>query len=338
MTLLSLPAPSSGHDSIVDLVSLCPGDQLDTTLRICGIEQRFAGDKPFAVLTVGNCTGELATAPFWTEELPRLAGLGKGQLVDVTGELTTYRGSRQLRISTIARSQLSSIDWRLFLPSVGDVSGYWEILDAGRHAIAGPRLRDTLSLFYDDPIFRQRYQECPASLHGHHSALGGLLRHTWEVAGIARAVSRTCPADGDLVLAGVLLHDIGKIAAYRWDGIFEYTTPGHLQGHVVLGALMLENRVRGREQAPCTDEELMTLHHLILSHHGRLEYGAPVQPMTLEAEILHYADNASAKSASMADALTDADNFMEDEVVSTRGVWQVDRRRICRAVHHWGKL
>ena len=99
---------------------------------------------------------------------------------------------------------------------------------------------------------------------------------------------------------------------------------------------MLDRRVGKADPAPCTDRELALLHHLILSHHGKLEFGAAVQPMTLEAEVLHYADDASAKTASMAGALTDPDNFTGSGLVSTRSIWQLDRRRAYRGSSDWG--
>src|SRR5205085_5046851 len=112
--------------------------------------------------------------------------------------------------------------------------------------------------------------------------------------------ARTAGADPDLVLAGAMLHDIGKLEAYRWDGPFEMTDPGALLGHVMLGMVMLDRRIGAEPLPPCTADERLMLQHLIASHHGRLEFGAATPPMTLEAEILHFADNASAKAASMA--------------------------------------
>jgi 23S rRNA maturation-related 3'-5' exoribonuclease YhaM len=94
--------------------------------------------------------------------------------------------------------------------------------------------------------------------------------------------------------------------------------------------------VRGAAPMPCTEQELAILQHLVPSHHGRLEFGAAVPPMTLEAEVLHYADNASAKTASMADALADAGNFEGDDLVSARTLWQLDRRRAYRGRSDWG--
>ena len=223
------------------------------------------------------------------------------------------------------------------MPSVGDVSPFWKTLDGWRAEIRGARLAGTLALFYDDPQFRERYEECPASLSGHHAELGGLLKHTCEVATIARAISKVCHADIDLVLAGVLLHDIGKLESYSWRGAFEMTECGSLLGHVVLGCLMLDRIVGEQEEEVCTDRELQILHHMILSHHGKLEFGAPVTPMTLEAEVLHYADNASAKTASMSEALADANNFSGDGLVSSRGIWQLDKRRAYRGQSDWGR-
>ena len=303
---------------ILDFSQLAVGHRIQDPLLVYEVDQRSTGDKPFVILTLGNSTGRIGTAPFWPEDLPKVAGIARGHVVQVIGEVTVYRDRRQLYVTSIRVLPRDTINWRDLLPTVGDPTPYWAWVDRELAAIAGSRLRNTLALFYSDPEFRRQYEECPASISGHHAALGGLLKHTLEVAGIAKTIARIAKADGDLVLAGVLLHDIGKLESYRWDGWFQYTDRGHLYGHVVLGSLMLERRVRAAEPMPCTDDELDLLQHLVLSHHGQLEFGAPVQPMTLEAEVLHYADNASAKTASMAEALGESGNFLA-ETWSVRG-------------------
>jgi 3'-5' exoribonuclease len=320
----------------VDLTTLQPGDRLQDPLLVIEAEQRTFEGGEYTVLTLGNASGTIATEPFWPERQAQVEGIRKGHVVQVIGEVAEYRGRRQLRITSLRLLPPGSIDPAGLLPSVGDVAPYWEKLDAWRREIAKPRLATVLGLFYDEDDFRSRYERCPASIAGHHAALGGLLKHTAEVAVIARAIARVAGADSDLVLAGVLLHDIGKLDAYRWDGAFAYTDVGHLVGHVVLGALALERRLGECATPPCSDAERALLHHLILAHHGRLEYGSPVTPMTLEAEVLHWADNASAKTASMADALRQADAFGED-LVSQRGFWQLDRRRAFRGTSDWGQ-
>lgn len=319
-----------------DLKRLAVGVKVQNPLLVVEVEHRDSARGGFTTLTLGNRHGRLSTAPFWSEDLPRLAGIERGVVAQVIGEVGLYHGKRQLKVSFIRTLPPGTVDWRQLLPSVTDVAPYWGAIDRWRSEIRGPRLRRTLDLFYADNDFRGRYEQCPASTTGHHAELGGLLRHTCEVAAIGRAIAKACRADAEIVLAGALLHDIGKLEAYRWEGAFEATERGALLGHVTLGMLMLDRRVAETAPPPCTGRELTILHHLIASHHGRQEFGAAVSPMTLEAEVLHFADNASAKTASMADALTDADNFDGEALVSARGLWQLDRRRAYRGGSDWG--
>jgi 3'-5' exoribonuclease len=319
----------------LDLKQLAVGSRVQDPLLVLEVEQRDSARGGFTTLTLGNCHGQLPTAPFWAEDQPRIAGIARGDVAQVIGEVGQYNGKRQLKISSIRVLPRGAIDWRQLVRSVREVAPYWDLLDRWRGELRRPRLRRTLDLFYADDEFRRRYQECPASTVGHHAELGGLLRHTCEVAAIGRAIAKACHADSELVLAGALLHDIGKLEAYRWEGVFENTECGALLGHVTLGLLMLDRRVAREDPAPCTDRELTVLHHLIASHHGKPEFGAAVPPMTLEAEVLHFADNASAKTAGMADALGDPANFTGDALVSAK-LWQLDRRRTYRGVSDWG--
>jgi 3'-5' exoribonuclease len=319
-----------------NLSALQIGERLQEALLVLEVEHR-GGDAPHTILTLGNQWGRLASAPFWSSDQPRIAGIAKGDVVQVIGELSVYRDRRQLTVTSIRVLPKDGIDWRSLLPSVGEVTPYWQALDRWRHELSAPRLRDTLALFYDDFDFRHQYEQCPASLTGHHAALGGLLKHTAEVAVIARVIGRVAGADLELLLAGVLLHDVGKVEAYTWEGPFGSTDAGALIGHVVLGSLMLERRVAAAPRPPCTAFELGILHHLILSHHGNREFGAPVEPLTLEAEVLHHADDASAKTASMAQALNDPQHFVGESLLSQRGIWQLDQRRAYRGVSDWGR-
>lgn len=319
-----------------DLPGLTPGARIQDPLLVVAVDRR-GGDVPHTVLTFANATGRLPSAPFWTADQPKIAGIAPGDIAQVIGEVGLYRGHRQLQVSSIRPLPKGAVDLRRLVPSIGNPEPLWARLDDWRGTLLRPRLAATVGLFFGDDAFRERYAECPASLAGHHAVLGGLLKHTVEVGTIAQVIARECGAEEDLVLAGVLLHDIGKLEAYRWEGgIFEMTEAGALHGHVVLGALMLDRAVRAAEPPPCTDRELAILQHLVLSHHGRLEYGAPVAPMTPEAEALHHADNASARTASMVEASLDPGNFDGDEPLSARGIWQLDRRRVYRGRSDWG--
>lgn len=321
----------------VAVPQLVPGDRVQDPFLVTDLAQRSYQGGTMTVLTLGNHTGTIESAPFFDADQAKIAGVSRGTVAQVIGEVTTYRDKRQLAVTSLRVLPAGTVDWSELLPSVGDVSRYWKALDGWRSEIRGPRLRAVLDLFYEDPEFRARYEACPASPVGHHAELGGLLKHTAEVAAIARGIVRVTDADPDLVLAGVLLHDIGKLEAYRWDGPFSTTDRGYLYGHVVLGTLMLERTVRDADPMPCTAQELDLLQHLILSHHGRLEYGAPVPPMTLEAEVLHHADLASARTASMQGVLHDGSLFEGDALMTTKPVWQLDRRRAFRGGSDWGR-
>lgn len=316
---------------------LAIGTRIHDPFLVVEVDAR-GGDHPFTVLVLGNSTGRIHTAPFWASDTPRIAGITRGQVVHVTGTVRSYREQRQVAVDSLRVLPPGQVAWRHLMPAVADVSRYWTALDEWRRQLRSPRLAHTLALFYDDPEFRSRYEQCPASTSGHHAELGGLLRHTWEVARIALTTAGLFDAaDPELTLAGALLHDIGKLDSYRWDGAFAPTVAGTVLGHVVLGSLHLDRRVRAQHPMPCTEDELLLLQHLILSHHGRLEFGAAVPPLTVEAEILHYADNASAKAASMVSALGDPGNFLPDAPISTHGLWQLDRRRVWRGQSDWGR-
>ena len=312
------------------------GSRIMGAFLVAAVEHRSFGEgKECVVLTLSHAGGRIETAPFWPSRQAMLHGIGRGMVVEVSGEVQLYRGRRQLEVSHLAAAT-GVVDPSTLMPSAGDPRPRWSRIDRWRRSIRGQRLATMVSLFYEDADFRARYGQCPASTVGHHAQIGGLLRHTCEVAAIGLAAAECCGADPDLVLAGALLHDIGKLEAYRWNAGFETTDAGALLGHVALGLLMVERRVAAQPAPPCTHTELLVLLHLIGSHHGRPDFGAVSAPMTLEAEVLHHADNASAKSASMAEAVADPDNFTGEALVSARALWQLDRRRVYRGNGDWG--
>lgn len=321
----------------VDIPSLGVGAKIQEAFLVLDVESRTTADgSPFTILILGNRTGEIATEPFWIERQEMIAGLRRGHVVQVIGEVTSFRDTKQVRAVSVRALPEGYADPAGFLPSVGSVGKYWDTLDGWRREIRKPRLARVVNLFYDDPDFRQRYEQCPASVRGHHAAIGGLLKHTTEVGAIARTIARACGADQELVMAGALLHDIGKLESYTWQGVFQHTETGALVGHVVLGALMLDRRLAQEPEPPCTAIERDILLHLILAHHGRLEFGSPVLPLTLEAEVLHWADNASAKSASLADALRNAQNFVDGPLSAPQRL--LEHRRVYRGGSDWGLL
>ena len=333
----------------LDLRTLDVGARVQHTLRVVERAERStaAGDK-FVILTLGNALGAIDTAPIWANLLADgwAEGAERGALVQAIGQIDRYEakgaGKRQLKLTAPVRVlPRESLDLADFLPHiVEDPTRLWEQLDKLRRDIGSTRLKKVLALFYDDEPFRLRFERTPASINGHHCKVGGLLLHVWEVAYMARHMAKAMRASEDLVTAGVLLHDIGKIEAYdvAWEG-FVRTPSGNLIEHVVLGSMMLDERLAAAAaggEAVCSADQRLELQHLILSHHGQLQFGSPVRPLTLEAEIVHRADDASAKAADMASSIADDGAFRDGEPFGDRNkLWRVDKRAVWRRPHDW---
>jgi len=324
---------------MLDITALREGDEVHHPLLVLDVVQR-GGEYPRTVLVLGNRTGRIDSAPFWAGRDEAIQGIAKGMVAQVVGSITAYRDALQLDATSIRPLPKGSVELADLVPSVGPVEKYWQFLDEVRARIAAPRLRAVIDLFYADEPFRERYERCPGAPGiGHHAVLGGLLQHTCEVVSIARGIARVARADEELVLTGALLHDIGKLESYTWeDGVFDTTERGRLAGHVVIGAMMFREALSSAAEPPCTEAEAQLIEHMILSHHGRLEFGSPVRPLTLEAEILHFADDASAKTASFNEAYGSSELFPDGESrLSRRRVWQLDNRWLFRHDADFGR-
>jgi 3'-5' exoribonuclease len=322
--------------------NLAPGERVASDLLVFDrAEKKTNAGDPFVVLTLGNSSGKIETAPIWSDKLQWAEGARSGKVVQAIGDVTVYSkggtGRKQLSLSGPVRILPDTV-FRAeeFLPSIGgDLLKLWSWIDRVRAEVESSTLRGVLDLFFADDDFRVRFERSPASTGGHHAKLGGLLLHVYEVTNIAKQTARTVHANVDLAVTGALLHDIGKIEAYEVGPTgFTHTPCGLLLGHIVLGSLMLERRHAGAGGMLCSDGQLTELHHMILSHHGSLEYGSPVQPMTTEAEIVHWADEASAKATDMIELLSDSELFAGGQEYSDRQHWRLGRR-IWRRPHSW---
>jgi 3'-5' exoribonuclease len=321
----------------LDLSAIAPGDRVQHELLVRAVESKTTknGD-PFAVLQLGNGTGVIA-ATVWKEQLPWIAGVKAGSVVQVIGAIENYQGRRQLKLTApprVVATTAANLDE--FLPRISvDTVKLWEQVDRWRAEVRSSRLRSALDLFFADDAFRLAFERTPGAPRGQHAQVGGLLLHVTEVGAIARAAAKAMRADVDLVTAGALLHDIGKVEAYSIGaGGFDYTQAGHLLQHVVLGSLMLDRRLNTLPPGSLTETQALELQHFIQSHHGIPEHGAAVRPMTIEAELLHWADQASANGNNFSEAVVDPDLFPGDEEFSVKRSWRLDRR-VWRRTHQW---
>lgn len=322
---------------MLDLTKISPGLRIQHELLVLDRADKETRDgKPFARLTLGNSSGRIETAPIWSEQLQWVAGAEKGKVVQAIGSVTEYQGKRQLVLSAPLRVLPSSSgNIEQFLPRIArKTDDLWAWVDQQRSALTSKKLRIALDLFFADDVFRQDFARTPGSTTGHHAQVGGLLLHSVEVASIAQGIARTMHANVELVTVASLLHDIGKVETYTVSPTgFGYTPAGHLLGHLVLGTMMLDRRLRTLPAGTISEQQELELQHFIQSHHGSLEFGAAVPPMTLEAEILHWADQASAKSADVTDTLGNDEHFGDDAFTLKRP-WPV-QKRLWRRPHGW---
>ncbi|MDA3785784.1 MAG: HD domain-containing protein, partial [Deltaproteobacteria bacterium] len=161
--------------------------------------------------------------------------------------------------------------------------------------VSDPFIQKLLLSFFEDEDFFALFKKAPAAKMMHHAYLGGLLEHTLGVARLAEAVSRLYPSlDRSLLMAGAMLHDIGKTKEFSFDSLrFDYSDSGRLVGHMVLGVEMVQERLNTIKGFPA--ELAMRVKHLILSHHGRHDFGSPTLPMLLEGFVLNFIDDLDAK-------------------------------------------
>jgi 3'-5' exoribonuclease len=162
-------------------------------------------------------------------------------------------------------------------------------------SIQDPHYKELLHAFLGDRDFTNAFSRAPAAKSMHHAYLGGLLEHTLAVAQLAEMLTNFYQAlDRDLLLTGALLHDIGKTLELSFDSFpFDYTDRGRLMGHLVLGAEMIQKKTSTLSGFP--DDLTTRLLHLVLSHHGRYEFGSPILPMVSEAFALNFLDDLDAK-------------------------------------------
>ncbi|MBU0681969.1 MAG: HD domain-containing protein [Proteobacteria bacterium] len=251
--------------------------------------------KPYLSLKLMDKSGEMV-AKVWerADELERHCPAGA--VVAIKGRCSSYRNTLQLSITDLARVPNEDVDFSAFVPtSRYDVDKMAAEFVGLAKSVSDPFIKKLLLKFFDDEDFFAVFKKAPAAKAMHHAYLGGLLEHTLGVARLADSVSKLYPSlDRSLLMAGAMLHDIGKIKEFSFDShTFDYSDSGRLVGHMVLGVEMIQERVSKIKDFP--EELAVRVKHLLLSHHGRHDFGSPTLPMLLEGFALNFIDDLDAK-------------------------------------------
>ncbi len=252
--------------------------------------------KAYIALNLSDKTG-LIKGRVWDNAEKLDPAFDQGDVVSLKAFSVLYQGEMQLNIHAISRTSADDADMRDFMPvSAVDPERCFADMQAHIATIADAHLRRLLQLVFEDERIAASFKQAPAAKSIHHDCLGGLVEHTLSVtriidmlAGHYETVNR------DLVLAGAMLHDIGKIYELSFERGFDYTDEGRLIGHIVLGMELISEKIRLIDGFP--PRKAMLVKHMILSHHGQLEFGSPKRPKIPEALLLSYADDLDAKMA-----------------------------------------
>jgi 3'-5' exoribonuclease len=262
------------------------------------VRDKKGGGGQYLAMTVADKTGSME-ARMWDDIASATSTCAEGCYVKVQGQVAKYQGKFQITLTKMRLAAASEVDTADFVPTTKfDIGEMWAELHGYVDAFNNTDLRRLVFAFLDDEAIGAAYREAPAAKVLHHAWIGGLLEHVLTLVRVCRAVVPFYPeVDGDLLVTGAILHDIGKVRELSWSSAFSYTLEGQMIGHISIAQGMLRDKIA---TLPGFPERLRVLvEHMILSHHGKYEFGSPKLPMTPEAILLSALDDVEAKMQAM---------------------------------------
>ena len=280
------------------VADLAPDAPVRSTFLVQAKERKVASNgSAYLDLTFRDSTGTI-NAKLWDADRLK-PDFEVDDVVRVEGQVEEYRGAAQIKVRKIVKCAPEEFDLLDYLPrSQRDPDQMFAALLERLRAMPEGPLRALLLAVMEDPAIAQKYRLAPAASSYHHAYLGGLLEHVSSLMGLGDSIADHYPSlRRDLVLAGIVLHDIGKIEELTFTRGFRYTTRGQLIGHITLGLEMVREKMRAIPDFPETLRD--QVEHIILSHHGQLEFGSPKEPLFPEALVVHYLDDLDSKLEAM---------------------------------------
>jgi 3'-5' exoribonuclease len=280
---------------VKDLKGMKEGTNLHNSFIVLKKEIRSFADKPgnYLSLILSDKTGMIESI-CW-DDIDKIKQFSEDDIISFKAKLSFWKGEPRLILEPQSIEKLSSdsVDWREFVPSTEkDVDKMAAELFGFIASIGNQHLQNLLKSVFEDKEFLEAFKSSPAAVTHHHNYLGGLLEHTVSVAKICDSLIPLYPElDRNVLIAGALLHDLGKTREYKWKPRIDITTEGGFAGHPALGAFMISKKFP--QNFP--EDLKIRIYHMILSHHGEGEFGAVVPPKFKEAYALHLAENLDAK-------------------------------------------
>ncbi len=251
--------------------------------------------KPFLALELMDRSGELV-ARVWDDAERLAVSCRAGSVVRATGQAQVYKGALQLKITDLTKVEVEGADWALFLPTTPcDIEAMAAEVITVIRGVEDTDVRRLLMAVVKDHALWEAFTTAPAAKTMHHAYIGGLLEHSLGLCRLAERISALYPAiDRSLLIAGALLHDLGKVKEFSFAvPPFDYSDQGRLLGHMVISLEIIQEKLSGLSDFP--ERTAMMIKHLVISHHGRYEFGSPALPMIREAFVLNFIDDLDAK-------------------------------------------
>ncbi|MDL2269365.1 HD domain-containing protein [Desulfosarcina sp. OttesenSCG-928-A07] len=252
--------------------------------------------RPFLNVTLSDRTGQIRGV-MWDQVETVISAVSEGDFVQVKAQIGEYRGALQMVIKEMVLAGADQVSPADFLRATSrNIEKMASQLKAMMDSMENPHLKQLLQAFWEDADFVAAFTHAPAAKHMHHAYIGGLLEHTLSMAILSRKIAIHYENDGvdrDLLLAGVILHDVGKLREMTYATHIDYTDEGRLLSHIVIGISMVDEKLKSIPDFPELTANL--LKHMIVSHHGTREFGSPEPPKTLEAALLNYIDEMDAR-------------------------------------------
>jgi 3'-5' exoribonuclease len=275
--------------------TLSPGEAVDDEFVLAEktVLQKKDGNQYLNVV-LADRTGQIKGV-VWDNVRTIAAAADAGDFVRITGSVSEYRGTPQLVIKTMAAIPADHVNAADFLPATDlNVEQLFERLVHLTRTFTTPWLKRLFDAFWQDDAFTAAFKKAPAAKRMHHAYLGGLLVHCLSMAVLAdKLAAHYNGLDRDLLIAGAILHDIGKLREFDYATAIDYSVEGRLLSHIVIGLEMLDEKLRQIADVPREGANL--LKHMIVSHHGDPAFGALEPPKTIEAVVLHYIDDLDSK-------------------------------------------
>lgn len=287
------------------VTDLQPNQAVTTFLLVQSKEIRFKrSGEPYLSLRLSDRSGQL-DAKMWDGVAEVASSFERDDVIKVQGIVQLFRDRLQMTVQKLRPAQEAEIEISDYLPQTRrDIGEMFSVVRETVERMQNPHLRQLLKAFLDDEEIAAKFKTAPAAKTLHHAFIGGLLEHVVSLLNLARLTAGNYDfIDLELVQTGVILHDMGKIEELSYERAFGYTNEGQLLGHIIIVLRMLDQKCRQIPDFP--PRWKMLVEHMILSHHGKYEFGSPKLPMFPEALLLNYLDDLDSKLESMRASLAE---------------------------------